>query len=314
MLKFILVAFLVIGFLVFSIPILIAEKNIGKTDPEKKGRQSLAIVRFMFRLILKAAGIHITVKGMENIPADTPVLYVGNHRSYFDILVGYTTVPTPLGFMAKKEMEKIPLLSNWMRNVNCLFLDRENIREGLRAILDGVEKVKNGISIWIFPEGTRNDAADYLDLMPFKEGSLKIAEKAGCPVVPVAITGTAEAFESHYPRITSSQVTIEFGEPFLIPARAPRGAGAAKRPEGTDSPVQEDLGGTSHGLSQGEGLRQTSGPVDLEGGSARTDAKADSLSQEIRRLTPEEKKFAGVYVRDVILDMLVREKSLREGR
>lgn len=314
MLKFILVAFLVIGFLVFSIPILIAEKSIGKTDPEKKGRQSLAIVRFMFRLILKVAGIHITVKGMENIPADTPVLYVGNHRSYFDILVGYTTVPTPLGFMAKKEMESLPLLSNWMRNVNCLFLDRENIREGLRAILDGVEKVKNGISIWIFPEGTRNDAADYLDLMPFKEGSLKIAEKAGCPVVPVAITGTAEAFESHYPRITSSQVTIEFGEPFIIPARAPRGADTPKKQGQTDSPGQEEPGRTGPGLSQGETFRQASGSGGSGAGGVQTGAGADSFLREIRCLTPEEKKFAGVYVRDVILEMLLREKSLREGR
>lgn len=221
MLKFILVASMVILFLIFSIPILIIEKNIGKTDPEKKGRQSLAIVRFMFRLILKVAGVHITVKGIENIPKDQAVLYVGNHRSYFDILVGYTTVPTPLGFMAKKEMERIPLLSNWMRNVNCLFLDRQNIREGVKAILEGVEKVKSGVSIWIFPEGTRNEADNYLELMPFKEGSFKIAEKTGCPVIPVAITGTAEVYESHFPRITSSRVTIEFGQPFIIKGLEP---------------------------------------------------------------------------------------------
>lgn len=221
MLKFILVASMVILFLIFSIPILIIEKNIGKTDPEKKGRQSLDIVRFMFRLILKVAGVHITVKGIENIPKDQAVLYVGNHRSYFDILVGYTTVPTPLGFMAKKEMERIPLLSNWMRNVNCLFLDRQNIREGVKAILEGVAKVKAGVSIWIFPEGTRNEADNYLELMPFKEGSFKIAEKTGCPVIPVAITGTAEVYESHFPRITSSQVTIEFGQPFIIKGLEP---------------------------------------------------------------------------------------------
>ena len=129
MLKFILVASMVILFLIFSIPILIAENYIGKRNPEKKGRQSLSIVRFMFRRILKVAGVHITVKGIENIPEDQAVLYVGNHRSYFDILVGYTTVPTPLGFMAKKEMESIPLLSDWMRNVNCLFLeDRKSTR------------------------------------------------------------------------------------------------------------------------------------------------------------------------------------------
>lgn len=247
MLKFILVASIVILFLIFSIPVLIIEKQIGKKDPEKKGRHCLAIVRFMFRIILKVAGVHITVKGIENIPKDQSVLYVGNHRSYFDILVGYTTVPTPLGFMAKKEMERIPLLSKWMKNVNCLFLDRENIREGLKAILEGVSKVKSGVSIWIFPEGTRNDSDNYLELMPFKEGSLKIAEKTGCPVVPVAITGTAEVYEDHFPRITSSHVTIEFGKPFII-----------------------------------------------------------------KGLEPEKKKFVGAHTRELIHDMLVEEKRLRE--
>ena len=123
--------------------------------------------------------------------------------------------------MAKKEKEEIPVWSSWMKNVNRLFLGRQKIREGLKAILEGVDKVKNGVSIWIFPEGTRNDAEDYLDLMPFKEGSLKIAEKSGCPVVPVAITGTAEAYENHFPRIRSSQVTIEFGMPFIIKGLEP---------------------------------------------------------------------------------------------
>lgn len=216
MVKFILVASIVVLFLILSIPMLVVERYIGKRDPQKRDRQCLAVVRFMFRLILKVSGVHVTVKGIENIPRDQPVLYVGNHRSYFDILVGYTTVPTLLGFMAKKEMESIPLLSDWMRAVNCLFLDRQNIREGLKAILEGVSKVNGGISIWIFPEGTRNDAGDLLELMPFKEGSFKIAEKTGCPVVPVAITGTAQAYEDHVPRITSSEVTIEFGKPFWI--------------------------------------------------------------------------------------------------
>ena len=271
MIKFILVASTVVLFLIFSIPVLIVERCIGKKDPEKKNRQSLAIVQFMFRFILKVAGVHITVKGAEHVPKDRPVLYVGNHRSYFDILVGYTTVTTLMGFMAKKEMERIPLLSNWMRNVNCLFLDRENIREGLKAIMEGVDHVKNGISVWIFPEGTRNEAEDCLDLMPFKEGSLKIAEKTGCPVVPVAITGTAEAFESHYPRIRSSRVTIEFGEPFIIPARVP-----------------------------------------LRAASVGESALQDSVRDGIRVLSMEKKKNAGAYARDVIYDMLLKEKKLRE--
>lgn len=113
-------------------------------------------MRNIFEKLLKMAGVTVEVRGYENIPQDRPVLYVGNHRSYFDILVGYTTVPGLMGFVAKKEMEKIPLLSKWMLNVNCLFLDRNNIKEGLKTILAGIEKVRRGVSVWIFPEGTRN--------------------------------------------------------------------------------------------------------------------------------------------------------------
>ena len=96
-----------------------------------------------------------------------------------------------------------------MLNVNCLFLDRNNIKEGLKTILAGIEKVRRGVSVWIFPEGTRNKNEQLSDLLPFKEGSLKIAEKSGCPVVPVAIKGTAEVFEKHIPLICPSHVVIE---------------------------------------------------------------------------------------------------------
>ncbi len=216
MVRFILVALSVILFLIFSIPILIAEWIIGKKNPDRKNRQSLAIVQTVFRLILRLAGVKVTVRGQENIPKDTSVLYVGNHRGYFDILVGYTTVPGLTGFVAKKEMKRYPLLKNWMGNVNCLFLDRDDIKEGLKTILEGIGKVKAGISIWIFPEGTRSRGESELDMLEFKEGSLKIAEKSGHPVIPVAITGTAEVFEAHIPFIRPSHVIIEYGEPIYI--------------------------------------------------------------------------------------------------
>ncbi|WP_312444928.1 lysophospholipid acyltransferase family protein [Lacrimispora sp.] len=214
MIRFILVAATVILFLILSIPVMAFECMIGKKDRRQRDVQSLAVVQWIFRIILQMAGVSITVKGKENIPTDQAVLYVGNHRSYFDILVGYVTVPGLMGFVAKKEMEKIPLLSTWMKLVNCLFLDRKNLKEGLKTILTGIDQVKKGVSVWIFPEGTRNREENPLDLIPFKEGSLKIAEKSGCPVVPVAITGTAEVFERQFPRMLPSQVTIVFGNPF----------------------------------------------------------------------------------------------------
>ena len=216
MIRFILVALTVIGFLVFGYPLLAAQNSLGERDPHARDVESLKIVQRMFSIILKMAGVTVTVKGRENIPEDRAVLYVGNHRSYFDILVGYTTVPGFLGFVAKAEMLKIPLLRSWMKNVNCLFLDRKDLKAGLKTILEGIEKVKSGVSIWIFPEGTRNKNDDLRELLPFKEGSLKIAEKSGCPVVPVAMVGTAEVFEKHFPFIRPSHVTVYYGNPFYI--------------------------------------------------------------------------------------------------
>ena len=206
----------IVSFLVGSIGTLHRMDKQGQVDPVAVEEESTQMVRNIFEKLLKMADVTVEVRGYENIPQDRPVLYVGNHRSYFDILVGYTTVPGRMGFVAKKETAKIPLLSKWMLNVNCLFLDRNNIKEGLKTILAGIEKVRRGVSVWIFPEGTRNKNEQLSDLLPFKEGSLKIAEKSGCPVVPVAIKGTAEVFEKHIPFICPSHVVIEFGEPFIV--------------------------------------------------------------------------------------------------
>ena len=216
MIRVILILLVLIVFLLVSaLPLLIGEKCVWKNDENRQKEYALQVVKQVLRMVFRLTGSTLTVKGLENIP-DMPVLYVGNHRSYFDILTGYTTVPTLLGFVAKKEMEKIPLLRTWMVNANCLFLDRKNIKEGLKTILQGIEKVKNGVSIWIFPEGTRNTNDDITELLPFKEGSLKIAEKSGCPVIPVAMTGTAEVLEKHFPFITPSHITIYYGKPFYV--------------------------------------------------------------------------------------------------
>ena len=216
MIRFLILCMILAGFLIFGYPLLIMQNSLGKKDPTARGHESTKIVRFMFSLFLKVAGVKVTVKGAENIPTDKAVLYVGNHRSYFDILVGYTTTPGLVGFIAKKEMRKFPILNRWMDNVNCLFLDRQDIKAGLKTILEGIEYVKSGISMWIFPEGSRARGKDELDMIQFKEGSLKIAEKSGCPVIPVAMVRTADIFEKHTPRVVPTEVTVYYGKPIYI--------------------------------------------------------------------------------------------------
>ena len=214
MIRFILLCLFLGTFLILSIPLLVAEWIIGKFNPSLKDRSSLAIVNWAFRCMLFMAGTKMIVRGEENVPKDTAVLYVANHRSFFDILVTYIRVPRPTGYVSKLEMIKFPLLSNWMKNLHCLFLDRKNIKEGMKTILAGIEKVKSGISICIFPEGTRNKVND--GLLPFHEGSFKIAEKAGVPVVPITLVNTADIFEDHFPKVKKTTVIIEYGEPIYL--------------------------------------------------------------------------------------------------
>ena len=219
MIRFILVVVFVISFLIFSIPLLVAEWIIGHFNQELKNISSLAIVNWGFRQCLKITGVRVTVLGEENVPKDRAVLYVANHRSFFDILLTYVRVPGPTGYVSKKEMEKFPLLRNWMRHLHCLFLDRGNIKQGLQTILTGIEKLKSGISIFIFPEGTRNKEND--SFLPFHAGSFKLAEKSGCPIIPIAMNNTAGIFEDHFPKIKKAHVVIEYGKPILPDTLSP---------------------------------------------------------------------------------------------
>lgn len=222
-----------IFFLVFSIPLYFILWLIGKRSLHARSRAAQAIVALIFRCILFLSGVKVTVRGEQNIPRDRSVLYIGNHSSYFDIIVGYTIVPDITGFIAKKEIRRIPFLNWWMYFVNCLFLDRDNIRDGLKTITKGAEYLKNGISIFVFPEGTRSKDGV---IAPFKEGTMKLSEKSGAPIVPVTFTHTAEIFEQHVPFIRPAHVIVEFGQPIYM--------------EGLDRATKKQLGAMTRSVIQ----------------------------------------------------------------
>ena len=214
MIRFGLAILFLFLFLVLGSPLLVIEWIIGKFNPDVKSRSSLAIVNWAFRIVIRISGIRVITIGQERIPTDTPVLYIGNHRSYFDVILTYVRVLRPTGYIAKIEMAKAPLLSNWMRNLHCLFLDRNDVKQGLKVILEAIEKVKNGISITVFPEGTRNRESE--ELLPFHNGCFKIAEKSNIPIVPMSLVNTGAIWEDHLPWIKKACVVIEYCEPVYL--------------------------------------------------------------------------------------------------
>lgn len=205
----IVLLFLII-FFILTLPIYLIITIVGKSSKESKDRLSQKIIRIVCRIILFLSGVKLTVVGLENIPDDDSVLFVSNHRSVFDIVVAYATITKQMSFIAKQELAKVPLINTWLKLLNCLLIDRNDLRQTLTVILEAIQMVKDGYSIFLFPEGTRSRNKE---MIPFKEGSFKISHKSGCPVIPVSINNTDNAFENQIPRIKSTHVIIEFDKP-----------------------------------------------------------------------------------------------------
>ena len=210
MIRFLLIALLLFLYLLLGIPVLLVEKLVAKINPHARDISCLRMVQWAFKLMLWITGADISYIGRENVPKDRAVLYVGNHNSYFDILLTYSQCPGLTGYVAKSEMLRYPLLRDWMKRLYCVFLDRSDLRAGMQMILTCIDYIKNGISICIFPEGTRSRDGQ---MQPFHEGSLKMAAKTGCPIIPMAISNSAQIFENHMPFVRPCKVIVEYGAP-----------------------------------------------------------------------------------------------------
>ncbi|KGO13936.1 lysophospholipid acyltransferase family protein [Clostridium botulinum] len=154
--------------------------------------------------IVNGIGIKINKKGLENVP-DGPCLFVGNHQGLLDVPVIVSSLDRYVGFVAKKEMLKLKILTYWMKEMKCVFMDRQNVRAAVKTINEGVENLKNGYSMLIFPEGTRSRGEN---LGEFKKGSMKLGIKAGVPIVPIAIDGTYKIREANGGKIKAADVDL----------------------------------------------------------------------------------------------------------
>ncbi len=217
MIRFILTLLFVILFLILFLPVMLVEWIIGLFNKYTGDLASLRTVQWAFKVCLFLSGVKLNIKGLENLPkkGDKPVLFVGNHNSFFDVMIMYTLFNDLTGFIAKKSFKKVPSLNLWMMRLYCLFLDRKDTKQGLKTILTAIDYVKQGVSIFVFPEGTRSKDGTMAD---FKAGAFKIATKTNCPIIPVILSGTADIFENHLPFIKSQEIPIIIGEPIDVTA------------------------------------------------------------------------------------------------
>lgn len=185
-----------IYFWLYLIKIIPNMNRVAKLDPvTNKAERDLLIksqVANWSKSLLKLAGATVNVEGYSNIP-DEPVVFVSNHQGNFDIPILLSTLDRPTGLVAKKELEKLPFLSTWMKYMHCIFIDRKDARQSLKALNDVPFVIENGYSLIIFPEGTRSKHKEMGD---FKYGAFNMAFKNKIKIVPIVLNGSYNLMES----------------------------------------------------------------------------------------------------------------------
>jgi len=196
--------------LILTFPILLYVKMRKKSMAEP---EFLKLTEFIVRkwalIQVRTSGARFHISGAENIP-DEAVLFVSNHQSNFDIALFLALIAKPKGFIAKIEILKVPILRTWMKYINCVFLDRKNLRQSAKTILDGIKILKSGHSMVVFPEGTRSKGDAFGE---FKAGSLKLATKSKVPIIPVTINGSYKIMEANKNWIKPADVYINIHPP-----------------------------------------------------------------------------------------------------
>jgi len=154
---------------------------------DSKGERVHKIARLWAVIHLKICGIIVHIKGLEHVK-EPPYIFMCNHQSALDIFALLSSLPVPFKWIAKRSLFLIPFLGWGMKKAGYISLDRENPREALKAIEDAASKIREGMNIIIFPEGTRGDGRN---LLPFKKGGFSLALRAKVPIIPMGINGTS---------------------------------------------------------------------------------------------------------------------------
>ena len=159
--------------------------------------------------MLKVAGVEVRISGYDGVPADRPVVYVSNHQSWFDIWALAAILPGQTRFVAKKELQRIPVLGRAMRSAGHIYIDRRNRQAAFSAYEDAAAYIRKGMSAVLFPEGTRSRTGD---LLPFKKGPFVLALAAQVPIIPVYCAGTFTLLPKGTVRLDPHPIAIMFGE------------------------------------------------------------------------------------------------------
>ena len=165
------------------------------------------------KMILRVCGIRVRVVGMENLETYVPRIYMTNHQSFFDIFALLACLPVNFKFILKQELMKLPVFGPATRKAGYIGIERGDPRKAVKSIKQAAERIKNGASVLIFPEGTRSSDGR---LGQFKGGGFNLALKSGCDIVPIAINGSYRIAPKGSLRIKKGSFSLSIGKPISL--------------------------------------------------------------------------------------------------
>lgn len=193
-------------------------RNAAKTDDLqaiKAGHaKNYKLAQKMCHRILKLIGADLHIEGEENLINEGACVYMGTHKSFLDIVIMIALIDQPLTLIGKEEVDKLPFIRTWFHALGGIPMDREDIRQSFKVILQGIEELKAGHSVGIYPEGTR---APGREMGEFKAGSFRLATKANVPIIPIAMQDTFKLLEEKG-RARPAKVYVKIGEPIQVPS------------------------------------------------------------------------------------------------
>ena len=176
----------------------------------KKGNVPHLVARLWGRSILFVSGVHVDVKGLEHIPAGRSCILMANHQSNFDIPVLLGRLPIQFRWLAKEELFRIPIFGRGMRGCGYISIDRTNRKLAFQSLKEAARKIREGVSVMIFPEGTRSRDGK---IRPFKKGGFVLSVDAGVPILPIIIYGTHTIMPKGRLLVKSQDVRMEILAP-----------------------------------------------------------------------------------------------------
>jgi len=179
----------------------------------RRGKGVHWVARHYMRIVIRLGFCSVQIEGLENLKPGEHYVFAANHASVFDILVLTGYLPVQFRWMAKENLFSLPIYGWTMRMAGYIPINRSNAREGMRSLTEAAEKIASGVSVVIFPEGTRSNDGQ---IHEFKRGGFVLATQAGLPIVPVSISGTHQVMPTKSFRITPGPIKLVIGRPIPV--------------------------------------------------------------------------------------------------